>query len=494
MCLAVATTERLVTVAILVRVWGICVFSDWSVLCAVAGLFALAELGTNVYFSNRYQALVARGDKPRLQKNINIAFTVSIALSLGCILAAIVLFFNVSVRSALGIACLSLIESRWLIILLVLDFCIRLPLGALSELYRAIGLFARSQLLYSLLTIGRIAVFCLVWLINLPAVWAAFLLLIPPITLGWLLYFWDIRRFEKITICITRISLVELQQVLKTSKWYAAQSWSTHFWNQLPPILLATYAGSGEAVATFVILRTLSSSVRQIPALFGVSAAIELARLLFSGSKSVLQKKIGDIGKIYCTLSGLAAGALLGFGEQVFRIWTASAHLFDGTLLLLLTIPILLTGLGAPLSLFLHYGNFARQVGMGRVLQLSLLLPLATVMTALWGVHGCAVGLAVSEIVAVGGYVLVAGLRASGTSFRAYAAKCTPALVSAFGWSWFGAFAVRQIVADETVVGLLVALGAWGLAAAAPILWLAVSRDRRRAFWQEARRALRGLK
>jgi hypothetical protein len=52
--LAISIGDRIVLGALMLRLWGVPVFEDWSILLAAAGLMTLLDLGLNMTFSNAY--------------------------------------------------------------------------------------------------------------------------------------------------------------------------------------------------------------------------------------------------------------------------------------------------------------------------------------------------------------------------------------------------------------------------------------------------------
>lgn len=478
--LAAGTAERFVAAGVLLRAWGVDLFADWSVLFAAAGLAALAELGTNVTFSNRFQASVASGHRADLPREVGIALAISSILALLAFSIAAAFTFSGMLNLSIRLSPEGYKIAEYVFIFFVLDYAIRLPSGAITEVYRAIGKFARAQILYTTATIGRIVVYICVFLFDVGPVSVSILLLVASIVVFWGIFVLDARYKYNIRLLLVMASGKDIKSIIDVSKWYAAQSWALQLWNVAPPLIIAHIAGSGPLVASFVLVRTLANSLRQIPAMFATAACIEIARSHFENAHDIIPERLLQTGKMTCALSGLMAGFLLGFGDVVISLWTGKPELYNPILLALFVVPLLIIAPAVPFHQFLHLGNFPRQIGTARILQLLLMLSCVIPMTLAFGVHGCALGLAVSETVSVGGYLLVVGLRAGGVRPVHYLSRCIFVVFASASISWGIAAGIKHLVADDSPLGLAVSVSGWGVVAAFPLVWSVVPDTLRR--------------
>ena len=93
----VSFAERFLLVGILVRAWGIELYADWVVLMAAAGLFALGDMGMQIYFGNSLQHAKSHKEPLRFQRMVRLSiwsyFVVCSALLVTGLLTAFALWY-----------------------------------------------------------------------------------------------------------------------------------------------------------------------------------------------------------------------------------------------------------------------------------------------------------------------------------------------------------------------------------------------------------------
>lgn len=490
--LAITTVERLISVAVLVRLWGPGIYGDWLILVAVGGLISLADLGTRAYFSNGYQVACAQGDVLGFQRLLRIAMGCRVTVVGLAAAAAVAGALVLDIREAFGLSVLDEDQAFLVMGLFALDALLLFPRDSLSEIYRAKGEYARSVLLSALMVIGKLTVVGGAIAFDSGPVSVAACLVVSTLILGWGVLLADLRRFADVTLGISFPSWKEIAEIAAISKWYALSSGANQVSLYIPVLVIGALVGAGPIVVGFTASRTLVNLARQMPTYLAMSSSIELSRLYYGGSAQPLASLFIATGLVCCALSGLLTGAVLGFGQAMLTIWTGEASLYDPHVLTLLSLPLLLTAPALPARMLVYYANRARQEGIGAGLQLLLLLPLVPGLTTLWGVHGAALALGIAEGIAIGVYFLRIGARNAGTALSHYLRRCLPLLVISFGLSWGAAVLIGRVVEANSVAGFILAVCVWAVFVPAPVLAAALPQAVRRRVFSALLRAVTG--
>lgn len=468
--LSLNACERLLTVAILVRLWGDAVFGDWLLLVAAAGIIPLADLGMEATFGNAYQAACAQGEVLRFQRLQKVAMTCRVAVAGLAGLACLVAITLGSIRVLLGLSKLGDQEAVTVFALVALDMLLSFPRASLVQIYRAKGVYARGELLFALTLVGRIGVVGSAAAFGSSPTALATWLILSNIILGWGVMVMDLQRFPDVTLGLAMPGRTELAQIVATSKWFALSSGTIHLSLYFPVLVVGALVGGGATVVGFTVVRTLVNLARQIPTYLALSYGIELAQLYYRRSTQSLTALFSVTGRMCCGVSGIFTGLILGFGQAMLMLWTGDPSFYNRGLLIIFVLPLLLTAPALPATMLLHLGNRARQDGIGSGLQLLLVLSLVPACTAAWGVQGAAIGLGLAESLAIGVYKLRVGADTAGVRLAEYLGRCLPILGISCALSWAAAVVIGDAIDTRGWVGLMVAVGIWGVFVPGPVL------------------------
>ena len=160
--LAIAAIDRLVLGALLLRLWGVPVFEDWSVLLAAAGLMNLLDFGLHMTFSNAYTSAYQKGQLAQFQRQVSVAlFICLLMVAAGAVvLIAAAGTFSYS-NELLALSRLVGFEAGFVFMCFGLVTLLQTAAAATSTIYRAQGRFSRALLIdisYNLVRLLAIAI------------------------------------------------------------------------------------------------------------------------------------------------------------------------------------------------------------------------------------------------------------------------------------------------------------------------------------------------
>ncbi|NNE23911.1 MAG: hypothetical protein HKN11_15015, partial [Rhizobiales bacterium] len=264
--LFLALADRLILVAVLLRVWGTDLYADWAIIFAAANLISMGELGLNVYLGNAWQRAFAHADEPLFQRLVSISLAIYLALTTILMVMACTAALAVGLGNRLSLQMIDGNTAIQIFAILIVAFALRIMRGSISQIYRGRGQFAAGTIINSLSTAALIvAVVTAAWLGGSPVHVALTYLVVDSIFgLGIMIY--DLkRRFAHLRFSPRMPDRAELIAMKEHGKWYALLQAAPIAWLQAPVLMIAGLGLGGLAVVSFVVLLTLVNFARQIP-------------------------------------------------------------------------------------------------------------------------------------------------------------------------------------------------------------------------------------
>lgn len=488
--LAISIGDRIVLGALMLRLWGVPVFEDWSILLAAAGLMTLLDLGLNMTFSNAYTSAYQKGQLALLQRWISIALFVCLVIVGAGALFLIVAGVCFSYWSGL-LALSSLVgfEAGFVFICFGLATLLQAGAAATSTIYRAQGHFSRALIIdicYNLTRVLALAIAVIaggeppfVASIYL-AVGALFTLVIVPLDLRI-----NLGGFRLIPASPTR---EEMRNILTVAPWFFAQQTTNVLLLNVPLLVLPHLAPAAGAIALFLLLRTVINMVRQLSGSMSISVGIELSQLYLSTSdRGLVQPHVFRLTRLNTVSNSACIGALFWLLEPFVSLWSGGALQLDPSLALIFGSGFLLSIPFSIVASFLNYTGDAQIGAISRLVTMVVSLCVAIALARPLGVHGVAVGLAVGEIIGMGMLYLGAASNWMGI---------TPSQLIRMLFLWWVAGLLPTIavglllpgVGDgSAIVSFVIKAAVLAPVVFGTILFFGVSRVDRLSFWRAAR-------
>jgi O-antigen/teichoic acid export membrane protein len=403
--LAISVVDRIVLGALMLRLWGVAVFEDWSILLAAAGLMTLLDFGLHMTFSNAYTSAYQKGQLALLQRYISIAlFICLLIVGAGAVflIAAAVSFSYWT--GLLALSRLGGFDGGLVFICFGLAALLQTSAAATSTIYRAQGHFSRALVIdicYNSTRLLAIAIAIiaggepqLVAGIYL-AVAALFTVVIVPLDLQT-----NLGGFRLIPASPTR---AEIRNILTIAPWFYAQQATNVLLVNVPLLVLPHLSPVAGAIALFLLLRTVVNMVRQLSGSVSISVGIELSQMFLSTSDKVLvQQHVLRLTRLNTVSNSACAGALFWLMEPFVPLWSGGALQLDPVLAIIFGCGFLLSIPFSIVASFLNYIGDAQIGAISRLVTAVISIGVAIALAKPLGVHGVAAGLAVGETIGMG--------------------------------------------------------------------------------------------
>lgn len=482
--LLISMMDRLVLVGVMIRIWGADIYADWVLLSAAAAMIAMAEAGLNIYFGNAWQAAFARADRAGFARVLSIGIAIYGLLLLVLSSATIAYVVVVDPASKLHLRMVDHASATLVMVILGGAVILRVCRGLVAQIYRGIGLFARGIFADSLVSLTTVILALSALALQAGIVTVAALYLASEICIGWCGMIADLRRrHADLRFRPAVPSRAELNALLRQLPWFAMVQGVPNLWLNLPVLLLSTIVGAGVGVVEFVLLRTLVNFARQLVSMTSLAAGVELAALNHATSdRSLVQRRLQSVGLLCCTISAAACSGLYIFLEPLIHIWTGSISLADPQVLACLAAGMLASAPTVPLLAMTTYGSNPRAPAMVSLSQVACGLPLAAAGAHTFGLVGFAAGLAAGEITAQ--LLFAPRLLAPNLPhfpWVAYLSRCALRILMCVAWCLAVGHLLGGLFDVQTLVGLLLAAFAWGVAGGIPGILIGLDADLRSA-------------
>lgn len=395
--------NRVVLLAVLLRLWGPDQLSEWIVAGSVAVFIGLPDAWLQIQFGNLYHSGYAAGQHERIKRWVGIAI-VCYATAYGALIAvAIPLLVWTDIAALIASPGRDVQHLSCLLALLIADRAIVSLRGATVHLYRATGDVSRlinsSTLLSVTSTTGVIAAV----LLGASSIAAAWILIVIDLLLGLIVLVIDLsRRMHWLVFRPVVPTSGELRQLARNTIWYATDHGGLIVVNDLPVILLAAMNASPAFIVAFTMARTIANFVRQLQMAAANSIALELVDRALRTRATIPADVLAHCAGTLSLVSAILAAAVAAQSGAILLLWTGKAPQIESLNFLPLYIAVVS---GAPLaisSLILSYTNEPRANAIARLVQMAIIVCVSLGLPAVPPVIAVVLGVGLAEVVAQG--------------------------------------------------------------------------------------------
>lgn len=462
--------ERIVLTGILIRAWGVDLYSDWVTITAATGMLVLGDLGFQTYLGTMLSRAQVRGRTRSLQRlaALGIFFYLCTAALLLAGLVLVVLLGDV--RSLLNLHGQGLAP---VILLLGIQQTLKVSRSALVQIFRGMGdyhmlTWADVRTMATALAAAVVAV-----LLGAEPFLVAALYLVVELLVGIVVTALQVRRrYDGFGLIPRRPSRKEVRRAGGALRWYGVFQVVTYSVTNLPVLVIAWLGLSGPALVMFVVQRTLVNIARTVAGTMSQAAGVELALLFETADRRGYQMAVRSLARLNAAVAATVAAGLLVFGDSIVALWTGEPELGSTLLLLLLLLPLAALAPATPLQMLSIYTDRVRQQAIASGAQAVIAICGAAVLGWYFGILGVAAALALGEIIGIA--ILGPLLTARSLDIR-YAALALGAwLTFAAGLLWSGlvAHGIETLLPGSGPANLGASILMWGLVGALPVLWL----------------------
>lgn len=409
--LALGMVDRIFVSALMLRVWGVGVFEDWSVLIAAASLLGFLDLGLHMTFGNTYTEAYQSGKIKLFQRRVATALWLNAWIMVLGVAVLLGLAWSGHVGAIAHTSHLSSCEVSVVFILYGAAIAIQTFSGALVTVYRAYGLYPRSQLIDFGSTFARITLTALcIALAGSPVTTAAIVLVVQLLT-SLLIVPWDLARSNAATrLWPSRPALDELRQTMAIARQFYVQHAVNVALLNLPVMLVPLSVAEPGAVALFMFTRTLTNVLRQVMAALSNALGVELSRLHAAGSAMAeIPGALTRSSDLLLVVSSSAYAALLTSVDPLMIVLTNGKLHGDTMLTAILGSALVVNAPFAGVLAFLNYSGQIGHLTRSRTITIAVTV-LAALLLFKLGLTGIALALALGEI--AGGIIVYLRLAA----------------------------------------------------------------------------------
>lgn len=475
--ITVTFADRMLLAALLVRAWGPELYADWMVALSMAGMLSLGELGLNIYWGNRFQALTASGAGAAFQRTLAIALGTGFALSALLAAIAVAVAAHLAISQPLSFHALPAHEAALLFVLLAAAAVLRIARGSISQLYRGRRQFPQGVLVDLCAPAAVAGAICVIALSGGGVMAAANALILCDFVFGWGVMLTDLRRrWPDLRFRPAFPARNEAEQAARQLPWLAIQQGAPAVWNNAPIFIFAAAGAAAQPLVGFALLRTLANLSRTAGNLVAIPLGVEASYERQDGNSTASAVRIAFAGRLLTVVSAFLAIAILMFGDAFLRFWTGHESMYDPVTAFALCTAAILSAPFAAVGHLLTFSGSPRSASLALIAQLCIGIPLCTALSFAYGIGWGAAGLAAGEIA---GQAIVMALAAQGQAGFAlgwHYAACLAWAAPALAWGWFLAVAILENLAPATLSSLVSAGLLWGALSIAPFVALVLIR------------------
>ena len=336
---AITILIQLVSVPLFLHYWGVELYGEWLILSAIPAYLALSDIGFASVAANDMTMRVANNDRRgALQVYQSIwLFVTGVSLFVGCALAFLV--YAIPVAAQLSIKHIAEVQTRQLLIVLVLYVLVGLQGGVFNAAFRAAGLYAYGTTLGNTIRLAE-------WALSMAALLAGGSVLAVASTtlatrlIGLLMMCLVVQRqIPWLTLGKQAASLHQVRALLKPAVAFMAFPLGLALSLQGMVLIIGITLGA-TAVVMFAAYRTLTRLLVQVITMINQAIWPEISAA-YGAKQMELVRQLHRKGSNVTFWIALAAVTLLGaFGQWFVGLWTH--HAFEGnqvlfTMLLLTT-------------------------------------------------------------------------------------------------------------------------------------------------------------
>jgi O-antigen/teichoic acid export membrane protein len=340
---AVGFFDRIVLTAILFRYWGTEPFEQWSTILAFAGFGSLFEFGFNLYYYNRIAYETERGEKEAAVATLFEANTVFILCS---VIGTVAMAALVATPRIGGIL-------------------------STDTLFWANRSYARLAMIISLSEFLRIAVTALAVISGGDIFTVSLISLLVQLAMPVAFITFDsTQRFHPHKIGFSIPSGRRMLESLKKSSAYFGQLLPMTVLTAGPVLLLQKLPVASGAIASFILVRTLTNIARTPMQSLGVVIGQECSRLIAREEFGAAFRSLQNGSRLFAALGGISCGYVVVFGKEIIEIWTGKSPQIDNMLLIYAMLPMSLVTITLLTSNIFMTSNSALIAMLTRISQL----------------------------------------------------------------------------------------------------------------------------
>lgn len=371
MPLASNLVDRLILTAIMVRIWGVSGFEQWSVLMATVTLFSILDMGSQISFSNKMAEAAHGGAHDRAARIFAESNMIFLALAATVMGLSLLVALVPWVQHLMGLSAPLAAHDRIAVAALGFSVAGRMAMSNQAGVYRANSAFARGTTLIAVVDLIRVALLLATLAFGLGLMAAALATALSVVLGNLVLLPVDIaRKFPRFRYRVWRPTPFSTRGQLRLGLLYSINFFPSVVMVQLPVLIIGSETSAATGVlASYVLLRTLNNFLRTVIAKFTFVLAMELARLRTQRRDDLFDASYRLITRAVACVFGLMAGMLLGFGPDLMRLWVGNPALFDPLILLLMLLPLIVTPTVQIASPYLTFASRPGPVASAVILQ-----------------------------------------------------------------------------------------------------------------------------
>jgi O-antigen/teichoic acid export membrane protein len=404
-------SQQIALIPVFLHYWSSEVLAGWLVLYAASNLASVADVGLMARAINRFLSFRSSADC-----NGRTAAFYAGMLRIYLILSAtlvVLLLVGAAVwppSATLGFEALPHFDVAF--VAMVGGTFLALPVGLITSLYRARGLYGRVVRLqnWSMLIgqVGQLA--AIVATGSLLAVTLTYVA-VQLLTVLWFLAIDGPRQFHYLRRRFSRPSWRWSAGQFTRAAPFAVASVTELALVNLPVLLVSAFVSDRVAVAQWGLTRVAAGLPRMLCIQASLPLAAELGEDYSLGQKERLRHLYAR-GSVFVTLlAGVVVSALLPFWQDFFALWTHGAIPYNPVLTLVLLVG---AGMVAPSLLALGFANYSNRgelLARTKGLQLALFLVLSLLLIPPMGPLGAALAVVASDLLVQSGLLGVTILR-----------------------------------------------------------------------------------
>jgi O-antigen/teichoic acid export membrane protein len=402
--LTMPVLDRFVVSAVLLRIWGVSGFEDWSLLLAAAGMLTMVDLGLQATLGNAYMDAYQKGKKDLFNRLISIGiFLMSVIVATSIVSLVLLTAFD-GLTSLIKVSTLNEASASAIFLCLGIATVLQTASGAITPIYRAQGRFPRALIMGAALNVARLVALSAVALSGGSLYLAAIVYLVLTTIWVLLLLPWDVlRNLDSVKLMAAIPNRQEMHYVVTVAPWFFAQVACLSIMLAFPLLIIAKISAVPGAIAMFLFLRFLSNTSRQVE--FAISNSIGIALSQDFASKSnvaTIQSVLLRSTRLISVLSGAILGAVMALVEPLFDVWSGNAVQVDLLIAFTFGLGVSLTAPYSSVAQYLTYIGEARLGAISKVVGLAVAICASVALSVPYGLFGVALGLTIGEIAGFG--------------------------------------------------------------------------------------------
>jgi O-antigen/teichoic acid export membrane protein len=420
--------------------WDKTTYGEWLILSSMVAYLSTTDLGVNTAAVNEMAAAYARNDLKRyraVQSSASLFYILLTAVGLAltaviCLALPFPAWMGLkSISSSIARAVTWILAARLLLQMLAYQVC---------GIFRSVGQLARTEWIWNVQFLLGLSVTGVVLLAHggpsALAAWSGAPLVIVTGVVWCALY----RSRPELLPRLSEARLVTMSQLVKPSLGFGAIMIAAALaFNG--PILIASRAVGGAAIALAVSTRTLTNAVRQLVQILNSAIWPELTRLHALGARGEMRSAYRCLSAASITLCTALAGTLWFEGPGIVRKWTGGILEPDVILLRLFLVAMVLQAPWIASSLMNMATNQNKTIALLQLGSAVLTVAVTAALLPFTGTRAIPIGVIIGEGIFCYHFVPRNACGAIGADYSAFAGRAWATVVvmslTALATAWF---------------------------------------------------------